>query len=78
MISEEIKTDLISSLFEIVEDTENHKKIKNIIDNLSNPLIIKLKYFLFMILLLLFLIIVLLLFILQFQMTQSFKLKCLS
>ena len=63
MISEEIKSDLISSLFEIVEDTENHKKIKNIIDNLSNPLIIKVKYLFFFLLLTNFLTITLLLFI---------------
>ena len=78
MISEEIKTDIFSSLFDIVEDTENHKKIKNVIDNLSNPLILKLKYSMYLIVLLLFIIIVLLLFILHLQITHSLKLKSLS
>jgi hypothetical protein len=61
MISEEIKTDIFSGLIGLVEDKNNNKKIKNIIDSLSNPVIVRVKYMFFMLLLINFFIIILLL-----------------
>ena len=72
---EEIKTDIFSSLFDIVEDTENHKKIKNVIDNLSNPLIVKVKYLFYFLLLMNFFIIMLLMLNIYVSIKQTFFLE---
>jgi|694.fasta_scaffold33380_4 hypothetical protein len=40
----DIKNDIVDSLFTLIDNTENQKKIKNVIHKFSNPEVSKLKY----------------------------------
>ena len=44
MFNEIIKGDLLTSLFDIVEDKDTQKKIYNVLEKVSDPYVIKLKH----------------------------------